>query len=80
MAGGNHKPKEGRLSAMETIENTIHQRLLQLRDAAIVSESEGNSRLGYDCVTDALVALYNECSMVTSLSKTKDVSRFLKTC
>ena len=62
------------------IENTIHQRLLQLRDIAVVSGSEGSSRLGYDCVTDALVAVYNECSTVSSLKSSKDVSRFLKTC
>ena len=62
------------------LDNTIHQRLLQLRDTAVVSGSDSNSRLGYDCVTDALVAVYNECAVVPSLKKAKEVSRFLKTC
>ena len=57
----------------------VHQRLLQLRDVALVSGSESSLRLGYDCVTDALLAVYNECTD-SNLSKNAYISRFLKNC
>ena len=69
-------------------EETIHERLLQLKQAALsLPEEDGGRlsdrplvRLGYDCLLDALDAVYRECHGSGSLSKDKNVSRFLKKC
>lgn len=63
----------------------IHQRVLKLRDVALGSRKsvQVNSPLSaasYDCAMDSLLALHNECSQASSLSKDKNIGRFLGKC
>lgn len=70
---------------IEAMEQDIHQRLLQLKDVALghcrsVSVNSVLSNANYDCGIDALLALYAECSVSTSLAKDKNVAKFLHNC
>ena len=62
-------------------------RLLRLKDVALggpdSQQSPRDSALlsaTYDCAVDALVAVFEECKRSTSLSKDKNVARFLNKC
>ena len=67
-------------------ETNVHQRILQLRDAALgsrrsISLDSPLAHASYECTVDSLLALYSECSSETScLSRDKHVSRFLAKC
>lgn len=72
---------------MSAIEGaTIHERFLQLQHAALATIEEGRLcdqplvRLSYDCILDALDAIYKECNGSSTLSKDKYIARFLKKC
>ena len=63
----------------------VHERVLHLRDVALGSSRTVNvnsdlAPASYDCAVDSLLALYSECNQATSLSKDKNVERFLSKC
>ena len=66
------------------MDRNIHQRVLELRDAALGSRKSVtvNSALAsasYDCAVDSLLALHTECNH-GSLAKDKNIARFLHKC
>lgn len=74
---------------METLqleEENVHQRMLKLRDVALcsrknISVNSSLARVSYECVVDALLALYGECSSERAgLAREKHVARFLAKC
>ena len=65
----------------------VYSRLLRLKDVALGrSDSQQSPRdsallfASYDCAVDALLAVFEECKRSTSLSKDKNVARFLNKC
>ena len=63
----------------------IHERVLHLKDVALglrksVQVNSALTPASYDCAVDSLLALYTECSNVTSLAKDKHIARFLGKC
>lgn len=63
--------------------DNIHQRLLKLRDVALgfkkaVGVKSDLNPATYDCATDALLALYHECT--SNLAKDSNILRFIKKC
>jgi len=66
------------------MDRNIHQRVLELRDAALGSRKSVtvNSALAsasYDCAVDSLLALHTECNH-GSLAKDKNIASFLHKC
>ncbi len=66
-------------------DSSIHQRVLVLRDVALGVNK--NSRLDpnltpacFDSTVDSLLALHEECSQATGLSKNTNVANFLGKC
>ena len=65
--------------------NNIHQRVLKLRDIALglkksVQVNSVFASVSYDSAVDSLLALYNECKGASSLSKDKNVLKFIRKC
>lgn len=65
--------------------NSIHQRVLKLRDVALglkkkVSVNSALAPASYDCTVDSLLALYDECRSASALAKDKNVIKFLSKC
>ena len=65
----------------------VYGRLLRLKDVALGgSDSQQSPRdnslfsASYDCAVDALLAVFEECKRSTTLSKDKNVARFLNKC
>ena len=66
-------------------DSSIHQRVLVLRDVALGVNK--NSKLNpnltpacFDSIVDSLLALHEECSQATGLSKNTNVTNFLGKC
>ena len=63
----------------------MEHRLCKLRDSAIgqdetITHSSPLSLAHFECLMDVLTALYNECTGSSSLSRDKNVNKFINKC